>query len=59
MEKESSGDESDKSCYMVQGIDSLEVHPDTHLDDSSSSSCDDNMDADALNEELLYSVKTC
>ena len=37
---------------MVQGIDSHEVHSDTHLDDNSSSSCDDNMDADALNEEL-------
>ena len=40
------------SLLMVQGIDSLEVHSDTHLDDSSSSSCDDNMDVDALNEEL-------
>ena len=28
------------------------MHPDTHLDDSSSSSCDDNMDTYALNEEL-------
>jgi len=35
-------DESDETCYMVQGIDSLEVHSDTHLDDSASSSCDDN-----------------
>ena len=38
---------------MVQGIDSLEVKSDTQLDDSVSSSCDDNaMDAHALNEEL-------
>ena len=46
-------DEFDETCYMVQGIDSLEVHSDTHLDDSASSSCDDNIDADVLNEELF------
>ena len=37
LEKESSGDESDQACFMVQGIDSLEVKSDTHLDDSSTS----------------------
>ena len=47
MEKESSGDESDEACYMVQGNDSLEVHSDTQVDDSATSSGDDNMDADA------------
>ena len=45
-------DGSDETCYMVQGIDSLEVHLDTKLDDSANSSCDDNMNAHALNEEL-------
>ena len=59
LEKESSGDESDRACFMVKGIDSLEVKSDTQLDDSASSSCDDNvMDAHALNEELSF-VKTC
>ena len=46
VEKEPLVDESDETCYIVQGIDSLEVHLDTHLDDSVSSSCDDNIDAD-------------
>ena len=36
---------------MVQGNDSLEVHSDTQLD-SASSSCDDYVNPDALNEEL-------
>ena len=37
-----------------QGNDFLEVISDTHLDDSVSSSCDDNsIDAHALNEELF------
>ena len=45
-------DESDEACYMVQGNDSLEVHSETQLDDSASSSGDDFMDVDALNEEL-------
>jgi len=44
VEKESSGDESDQPYYMIQGNDSL--------DDSASSSGDDLMDADVLNEEL-------
>jgi len=44
VERKAIRDESDEACYMVQGIDSIEVHSDTHLD-SSSSSCDDNMDA--------------
>ena len=37
---------------MVQGSDSLEVNSDTHLVDSASSSGDDYVDVDALNEEL-------
>ena len=37
---------------MVQGNDSLEVNSDTQLDDSASSSGEDYVDADALNEEL-------
>jgi len=53
VEKEPLVDESDETCYMVQENDSLEVHSETHLDDSASSSGDDNMDADALNEELF------
>ena len=36
MEKESSGEESDQRCFMVQGNDSLEVHSDTQLDSASS-----------------------
>ena len=52
VEKESSREEFNQACFMVQGNDSLEINSDTQLDDSSSSSCDDNMDADALNEEL-------
>ena len=53
VEKESSGNESDEACYMVQGNDSLEVHSE-QLDDCASSSNDnhDNMDVYALNEEL-------
>ena len=41
-----------KRCYMVQGNDSLKVHSETQLDDCVSSSGDDIIDADALNEEL-------
>ena len=52
VEKESSRDESDQYCYMIQGNDSVEVNSDTQLDDSASSSSDDYVDADALNEEL-------
>ena len=52
VEKESSEDESEQACYMVQGNDSLEVHSETQLDDSANSSGDDHIDADALNEEL-------
>ena len=53
MEKESSGEESDQPCFMVQGNDSLEVTSNTQLHDYASSSGDDNaIDAHALNEEL-------
>jgi len=57
VEEESSGDESDQPYYMVQGNDSLEVNSDTQLDDSASSSGDDYMDVDALNEELSIVCK--
>jgi len=54
VEKESSEDESEQACYMVQGNDSLEVHSEIQLDDCASSSNNDHnsMDDDALNEEL-------
>ena len=49
---ESSG-ESEQQCYMVQGNDSLEIYSESQLDsDDASSSCDENIDANALNEEL-------
>ena len=49
---ESSG-ESEQQCYMVQGNDSLEVYSETQLDgDDASSSSNDYVDANALNEEL-------
>ena len=53
VEKELLVDESEQTCYMVQGNDSLEVNSETQLDDSASSSSNDYMDADALNEELF------
>ena len=37
---------------MVQGNDSLEVYSESQLNDSASSSSNDHIDADALNEEL-------
>ena len=52
VEEESSGEESDLPCYIVQVNDSIEVNSDTHLDDSASSSGDDYIDANVLNEEL-------
>ena len=54
MEKESSEDESEQACYMVQGNDSLEVTSDTHLVNCANSSNDhhDSMDAHIMNEEL-------
>ena len=52
VEKESSGDESDQHCYMVQGNNSLEIYSDTLLDVSTSSFCNECMDAHASNEEL-------
>jgi len=57
VKEESSRDEFDQHCYMVQGNDSLEVNSDTHLDDSVSSSGDDYVDADTLNEELSIICK--
>ena len=37
---------------MVQGNDSLEVNSETQLDGTDSSSCDEYIDVDALDEEL-------
>ena len=52
MEDESSG-ESEQHCYMVQGNDSLEVNSETQLDDDdASSSSNDYVDPNVLNEEL-------
>jgi len=51
-EETSSGEESDQRCFMVKGNDSLEVYSDTQLDNSTSSSCNECMDAYALNNEL-------
>ena len=52
VEKKTLVDESNETCYMVQGNDSLEINSKTHLDDCASSSGDDYMNADVLNEEL-------
>ena len=52
MEKESSEDESEQRCFMVQGNDSLDVYSDIQLDDSSTFSCNECMDAHASNYEL-------
>ena len=52
VEKESSREEFEQACYMVQGNDSLEVYSESQLDDCTSSSGDDIMDADGLSEEL-------
>ena len=55
MEKESSEDESNQACFMVQGNDSLEITSNTQLHDYASSSGDDNaIDTHALNEELFF-----
>ena len=52
VEDESSG-EFEQHCYMVQGNDSLEVYSETQLDDDdASSSSNDYIDPNALNEEL-------
>ena len=59
LEREAIVDEPNEACYMVQGIDSLEVTSDTHLDDCASSSEDNIMDAHALNEELSVVCKNC
>ena len=37
---------------MIQGNDSLEVYSDTQLDDNTNSSCNECMDAHAVNHEL-------
>ena len=51
-QEKSSGEESDQRYFMVQGNDSLEVYLDTQPDYSSSSSCNECMDAHAVNNEL-------
>ena len=54
MERELIVDESEQTCYIVQGNDSLEITLKTHLDDCACSfdDHDSSMDAHALNEEL-------
>ena len=42
VERESSEDESDQTCYKVQGNDPLEVISYSHLDDCASTSNNDN-----------------
>ena len=49
-------DESDECCFMVQGNNSLEVQSETQLDASSSSYCNECLDAQAMNDEL---AKNC
>ena len=49
-------DESDERFFMVQGNNSLEVRSDTQLDASSSSYCNECMEAQAINNEL---AKNC
>ena len=48
VEKESSREESDQACFMIQGNDSLKVNSDTQLDDGASYSCDKNAMDDML-----------
>ena len=51
--EDESSRESEQHCYMIQGNDSLEVNSDAQLDDDdTSSSSNDYIDANALNEEL-------
>ena len=53
MQPEESSGESESQCFMIQGNNSLEVYSETQLDsDDASSSCDDYVDPNALNEEL-------
>ena len=54
LEKEPKRNESDQACFMVQGINSLEINSDNYLDDCACSfnNHDSSMDAHALNEEL-------
>jgi len=54
--RRSKRDKSDEHCFMVQGNDSLEVQSDTLLDASSSSYCNNCMDAQVMNDEL---AKNC
>jgi len=51
LERDSSEDDSDEACFMIQGNDSLEVNSESNLDDCASTSNDnDSMDAHMLNE---------
>ena len=54
--RKSRRDESGERCFIVQGNDSLEVHSDTQLDASSSSYCNECLEAQAMNDEL---AKNC
>ena len=49
-------DKSDEHCFMVQGNNSLEVQSESQLDASSSSYCNECLEAQAMNDEL---AKNC
>ena len=56
--KEYSG-ESESQCFIVQGNDYLEVQSETQLDSfDSSSSCDEHVDPNTLNEELASKLSS-
>ena len=55
--EKSNGEKSDQRCFMVQGNDSLEVNLETQLNDCASSSGDDLVDADALNNKLAINCE--
>ena len=54
MERQSSEDDSNQECFMIQENDSLEVNSESDLDDSASML---NEDANMLNEELAMFCK--
>ena len=50
-------DKSDERCFMAQGNDSLEVQSETQLDAITSSYCNECLEAQAMNDDLLKIVK--
>ena len=55
-ERRSRRDKSDEYCFKVQGNDSLEVQSETQIDASTSSYCNECLEAHAMNDEL---AKNC